>query len=198
MARTKRLSIKQLLKKSFTNSKVLQNLAYGAAKKKTEKLKKEAIKELEQHQVTKELDKGDTGMGSSLLGGKGNFFGFLGFNKGAQPVEIIRDIFETSIRIRNPKGKLKKVSSTSFIWEFDISIPSKTEIYAVTPLTWSSRSWVKGVERGITNYAKTIFVDSDRSRSGVALQSTQNIGFISFGPTPYITPIINNLKKQLK
>jgi hypothetical protein len=161
-------------------------------------LKKEAIKELEQHQVTKELDKGDTGMGSSLLGGQGNFFGFLGFRKGAQPVEIIRDIFETSIRIRNPKGKLKKVSSTSFIWEFDISIPSKTEIYAVTPLPWSSKSWVKGVERGITNYAKTIFIDSDRSRSGVALQSNQNIGFISFSPAPYVTPIINNLKKQLK
>ena len=197
MAIKRKLNIKQLLKKSYTNSKVLQNLAYGAAKKKAGRLKKEAIKEFEQHLVTKELEKGDTGMGSSLLGGRGNFFGFLGFNQGAQPLEIIRDIFDTSIKIRNTKGKLKKAGSTSFVWEFDISIPSKTQIYAVTPLPWGSQSWVKGVERGITNYAKTIFKDSDRSRSGVALQSRQNIGFISFRPTPYITPIINNLKKQL-
>ena len=198
MAIRKKLDIKQLLKKKLSNSKVLQNLAYGSAKKKTDALRKEALGEFNKHVVTKELEKGNTGMGSTLLGGRGNFFGFLGFNQGEQPLEIIRDAFENHVKIRNKKGKLKKAGPTSYLWEFDISIPSKTEIYAVTPLSWSSRSWVKGVERGITNYAKTIFKDSDRSRSGVALQSKQNIGFISFSPTPYITPIINNLKKQLK
>jgi len=198
MAVRGKLSIKQLLKKNYSNSKVLQNLAYGAAKKKAEGLKKEALREFDQHEVTKELEQGASGMSSSLLGGRGNFFGFLGFHQGDQPVQIIRNILEDHIKIRNTKGKLKKVSATSFIWEFDIDVPSKTEIYAVTPMTWSSKSWVKGVERGITNYTKTVFRDSERSRSGIALQSKQNVGFITFTPTPYISALLDKLKKQLK
>lgn len=198
MAAKKKLNIKQLLKKNLSNSKVLQNLAYGAAKKKTERLKKEALQEFEKHIVTKEIERGPSGGGSSLLGGRGNFFGFLGFNQGQQPLEIIRDAFQSHIKVRNTKGRLKKVSDTSFLWEFDVDIPTQREIYAVTPMEWSSRSWVKGVEGGITNYAKTIFKDSERSRSGVALQTSRNIGFITFRPTPYITPILDKLKKELK
>ncbi len=198
MAAKKKLNIKQLLKKNLSNSKVLQNLAYGAAKKKTERLKKEALQEFEKHIVTKEIERGPSGGGSSLLGGRGNFFGFLGFNQGQQPLEIIRDAFQSHIKVRNTKGKLIKTSDTSFLWEFDVDIPTQREIYTVTPMEWSSRSWVKGVEGGITNYAKTIFKDSERSRSGVAQQTSQNIGFITFRPTPYITPILDKLKKELK
>jgi hypothetical protein len=121
----------------------------------------------------------------------------LGFYRGQQPVAIIRDVFEQSIKVRNKKGKLKKLSATSFLWEFDIDIPSPAEIYRLTPLEWSSRSWVRGVERGISNATKTVFLDSDRSRSGVALQTNTNIGFINFRPTPYITEILNKLRKQL-
>jgi hypothetical protein len=198
MAKTKKLNIKQLLKKKLSNSKALKNLAYGAAKKKMDGLQNTALKQLDQHPVTLELEKGTSGMNSSLLGGRGNFFGFLGFREGQQPVEIIRDAFKDHIKIRSQKPKLKKVSATSFTWEFDIDIPSKTEIYGVTPMAWSSRSWVKGVERGVTNYTKTIFTESSESRSGIALQSKQNVNFITYSPTPYITSILDNLKKQLR
>ena len=198
MATIKKLNIKQLLKKNFTNSKALQNLAYGAAKKKSERLKKEALRELNNHIVTNEVEKGPSSGGSTLLGGRGNFFGFLGFGRGQQPIEIIRSAFEDHVKIRNTKGKIKKLSDTSFIWTFDIDIPSMTEIYAVTPLAWSTQSWVRGVEKGITNAANTIFMDSERSRSGAALQTGRKIGFISFSPTPYITPILNKLRKELK
>ena len=198
MAVRGKLNIKQLLKKNYSNSKVFQNLAYGAAKKKADSLKKEALAEFEAHPVTKELQRGPSGGGSSLLGGRGNFFGFLGFREGEQPVEIVRDTLDDHIKIRNPKGTLKKISDTSFVWEFDINIPSATEIYNITPLAWSSKSWVKAVERGLTNYTKTIFKESQDSRSGVALQAKQNIGFITFRPTPYITNILKKLKAQLK
>ena len=206
MAVRGKLNIKQLLKKNYSNSRVLQNLAYGTAKKKSDALKKEALREFDQHEVTKELEKGTSGMSSSLLGGRGNFFGFLGFSKGYQPVQVIRDILENHINIRNTKGKLKKVSATSFLWEFDIDIPSKAEIYAATAtLPWTTKSWVKGVEGGIRNYRKTVFKNEGsgdikfrKSNSGIALQSRQNIGFITFSPTPYITTLLDKLKKQLK
>lgn len=198
MAVRGKITIDQVTKKAFSNSKVLRNLAYGAAKKKAAGLQSAALKELDEHEVTKELEKGTGGGGSRLLGGRGNFFGFLGFRQGQQPVEIIRNVFEESIRVRNTKGKLKKAGKTSFSWEFDIDIPTPADIYKVTPLEWSSRSWVRGVEGGITNATQTIFLNSERSRSGVALQTTRNIGFINFRPTPYATPILDKLKKQLK
>ena len=69
MAVRGKLSIKQLLKKNYSNSKVFRNLAYGAAKKKAEGFRNTALKELDQHEVTKELEKGTSGMNSSLLGG---------------------------------------------------------------------------------------------------------------------------------
>ena len=197
MAVRGKITINQVTKKVFANSKVFQNLAYGAVKKKAAGLHKTALKELNEHEVTKELEKGPSGGGSSLLGGRGNFFGFLGFYPGQQPVTIIREAFRNSIKVRNKKGKLKKLSATSFSWEFDIDIPSPADIYKETPLEWSSRSWVRGIEKGITNATKTVFLDSERSRSGVALQTTRNIGFINFRPTPYVTEILDKLKKQL-
>jgi hypothetical protein len=197
MAVRGKITIDQVTKKAFSNSKVFQNLAYGAVKKKAEGLRNKALKELDTHVVTQELEKGPSSGGSRLLGGRGNFFGFLGFYQGQQPVTIIREAFRNSIKVRNTKGKLKKLSATSFSWEFDIDIPSPADIYKETPLEWSSRSWVRGVEKGITNATKTVFLDSERSRSGVALQTTRNIGFINFRSTPYVTEILDKLKKQL-
>ena len=75
MAVRGKITIDQVTKKVFSNSKVFQNLAYGAAKKKSDALKKEMLREFDQHEVTKELEKGPSGGGSSLLGGRGNFFG---------------------------------------------------------------------------------------------------------------------------
>ena len=198
MAVRGKITISQVTKKAFSNSKVFQNLAYCAAKKKAARLQKEALKELDTHVVTQELEKGSSGGGSSLLGGRGNFFGFLGFREGDQPVMVIRDTFRNSIKVRNTKGKLKKLTPTSFIWEFIVDTPSPVDIEKKTKtLDWSSRSWVRGVEKGITNAANTIFVDSENSRSGVALQTTRNIGFINFRPTPYVTEILDKLRKQL-
>ena len=197
MAVRGKITINQVTKKAFSNSKVFQNLAYGAVKKKAEGLRNKALKELNTHVVTQELEKGPSSGGSRLLGGRGNFFGFLGFNEGDQPVTIIREAFRNSVKVRNTKGKLKKLSATSFTWDFDIDILSPADIYKETPLEWSSRSWVRGVEKGITNATKTVFLDSDRSRSGVALQTNTNIGFINFRRTPYVTEILDKLRKQL-
>ena len=198
MAVKGKISLKQLFKKEFANSKVFQNLAYGAVKKKADALKKKTMAEFDKHEVTKELERGTSGRNSLLLGGRGNFFGFLGFNQGERPVEIVRNVLEQRINLKSNKGKLKKVTKTTFQWDFDINIPSKEDIYSVTPMPWSSKSWVKGVEGGITNYTQTIFKDTKRSRSGIALQTQRNIGFITFSPTPYITALLDKLRKELK
>ena len=112
----KNLTVKQLMKKNVANSKVMQNLAYGAAKRKVDTLKKELLKELNDHPVTKEIEQGPMGMNSSLLGGYGNFFGFLGFTPSQKPVQIIREGFEKFIQVEK-KPRLNKLSQKSFEWE---------------------------------------------------------------------------------
>ena len=79
MAVRGKITIDQVTKKAFSNSKVFQNLAYGAVKKKADALKKKTMAEFDKHEVTKELERGTSGRNSLLLGGRGNFFGFLGF-----------------------------------------------------------------------------------------------------------------------
>jgi|TARA_B100000700_G_C15028162_1_gene849242 hypothetical protein len=193
----KNLTVKQLMKKNVANSKVMQNLAYGAAKRKVDTLKKELLKELNDHPVTKEIEQGPMGMNSSLLGGYGNFFGFLGFTPSQKPVQIIREGFEKFIQVEK-KPRLNKLSQKSFEWEFPIRYPSAQEIYAATPLTWTTQSWVKGVERGISNFVNTLFGANENSRSGVAIQSERKLNLVNFSPTPYITPMLQRFKTKLK
>ena len=66
------------------------------------------LKSLNNIEVTKELEKGTSGMNSSLLGGRGNFFGFLGFHEGDQPVQIIREYFRRSYQDKEYQGKIKE------------------------------------------------------------------------------------------
>ena len=86
MAKTKKLRITQKMRKEiFAKSQALQNLAYGAAKQKSDRLRRDLLREFDNHPVTKEIEQGPSGT-SSLLGGRGNFFGFLGFNSGDKPI----------------------------------------------------------------------------------------------------------------
>ena len=199
MAAKNKIDLNKLLKNiNYKASKELQKKAFDTADVKARKLQKEALAAFNSHPVTQEIEQGSSGMSSSLLGGRGNFFGFLGFRQGQRPLQIIREAFTHHIKVNPRKGRLKKISKKVFTFEYEIAIPSPQEIYAVTPMPWSSRSWVKGVEKGISNYTKTVFRESEQSRSGIALQSDQNIGFITFSPTPYISKLLEDLRRKLR
>ena len=207
MARTNRLDLNRILQNyDFKGSKSLQNAAYRAAIKKAKETKKEVLKEFDKHEVTQEIKQGPKGRSSALLGGFGNFFGFLGFEKGSQPISILRDVLDSSFTVNRQRGRLKKVAKTTFTVEFDVDIPTDQQIYALTPLPWTTKSWVKGVEKGITNYSQTVFQErkgrgtlfDSHSRSGVAIQVKRQVNFIKFSSTPYITSILDKARNILK
>ena len=208
MARSSsKIDINKVLRNyNFKGSKQLQNTAYRAAVKKAKDVKKEILKEFNKHEVTKEVEQGPMGRTSRLLGGAGNFFGFLGFEKGSQPVTILREVLENSFTVNRQRGKLKKVAKNVFTVEFDIQVPTTQQIYTATPLPWTTKSWVQGVERGITNYGQPVFqprkgvgsLYESHSRSGVALQTKRMINFIRFSPTPYINQLLDTARAKLK
>tara|TARA_R100001463_G_scaffold110410_1_gene165166 strand:- start:889 stop:1515 length:627 start_codon:yes stop_codon:yes gene_type:complete len=208
MAKLKRqLDANSALKKiNFKGSKRFQQLAYKLAKERAAKIKKEVIEDFNNHPVTKEVAQGPKGMSSHLLGGSGNLFGFLGFEQGSKPVMILREVLRNSFEVNRQKMRVTSLKKNVFTVEFDVSIPTDQQIDSVTPLPWTTKSWVKGVEKGITNYSKTIFqprkgvgsLYQTHSRSGVALQTDRSINFIKFTPTPYITEILKKARRNLR
>jgi len=208
MAKLKRqLDANSALKKiNFKGSKRFQQLAYKLAKERAAKIKKEVIEDFNNHPVTKEVAQGPKGMSSHLLGGSGNLFGFLGFEQGSKPVMILREALRNSFEVNRQKMRVTSLKKNVFTVEFDVSIPTDQQIDSVTPLPWTTKSWVKGVEKGITNYSKTIFqprkgvgsLYQTHSRSGVALQTDRSINFIKFTPTPYITEMLRKARRKLR
>jgi hypothetical protein len=207
MAKRSQLDMNRILKQiSVEVPKSLEKFANREVRKKANAIKKEVLQQFDKHEVTKEIKKGPSGRSSSLLGGQGNFFGFLGFEKGSQPIVALREVLENSFNISSKKGRVVKVSKNIFRVEFDIMMPNKLDIYSVTPLPWTTKSWVQGVEKGITNYGQTVFqprkgsgfLYDKYSRSGVALQTPRQINFIKFSPTPYIINILEKAKSKLK
>ncbi len=208
MAKLKgQLNANAILKKiDFKGSKRFQQMAFRLAKKRAAEVKKEVIEEFNNHQVTKEIAQGPKGMSSHLLGGRGNLFGFLGFDQGSKPIIILREALRNSFEVNKERMRVTSVKNNVFTVEFDVNIPTSQQIDSVTPLPWTTKSWVKGIESGITNYSKTIFqprkgagsLYQTHSRSGVALQTERSINFIKFTPTPYITEILKKARRKLK
>lgn len=154
------------------------------------------ISEFETHQVTQEVDAGENSTNiSGTLSGYGNLFSFLGFESSSQPLSTIRDILKQPLKItqvrKNDRGKL-----TVFI-----KTPSKEEILSQTPMPWDDgRSWVDGIEHGVAGFGYYLYkpAGDPNSRSGVGLQSSGNLRGGKMSNTPYISRILENLRKNIK
>ena len=154
------------------------------------------LKQFESHPVTQEISGGSSsGNISGTLGGYGNLFSYIGFDDSDDPIEIIRGILKNSIKVTwlSPKGK-------QMVQDAIISLPSKAEIEAATPLPWASgRSWVKGVEQGISNFGKYLHTQSrNAGRSGRGVQAQENVSGRGFKGVSYLSEILNDLQNNIR
>jgi|TARA_B100000085_G_scaffold24111_1_gene20275 hypothetical protein len=198
MARKLKLNLQQMLKKQFdpSKSKALENLAYASASKKVKTAQQMLLQEIEEHHVTQSIENGTK---SSALGFQANIFEFLGFNRGDKPVEVLRSAYSNFIHLKRVPLK-KKVSATKINYDFTVSYPSLTEIYAQTPLPWGGgRSWVRAIEKGgVSNFNFTLANSRfTTSRSGTAIQSEYQVRDFNYKPVPYLSPIINKFRANL-
>ena len=198
MARKLKLNLQQMLKKQFdpSKSKALENLAYASASKKVKTAQQMLLQEIDEHEVTQSLENGTK---SSALGYQANIFEFLGFNRGDKPVEVLRSAYSNFIHLKRVPLK-KKVSATKINYDFTVSYPSLTEIYAQTPLPWGGgRSWVRAIEKGgVSNFNFTLANSRfTTSRSGTAIQSQYQVRDFNYKPVPYLSPIINKFRANL-
>ena len=157
--------------------------------KKFREIKKEMLSEFNNHPITKELDQ-KTNANPSAFVGDGSLFGFIGFNENEEPTQIIREMLKST--------ELKFIRIKDKVIDFKVFYPSKEELFLATPLPWATgRSWLKGIESGLSGLGRYLDIDSDASRSGGGIQSEFSVRSGGFKNTKYITEILNNFIKKI-
>lgn len=154
----------------------------------------EMIKEFESHPVTKEIESGPEGWNQSgTLGGYGNLFSYIGFEEGMDPLAPVRNLIKKALKVKSIPQSQK-----SMILKFQVELPSKEDIFQASPMPWvSGRSWVEGIEKGISGLGSYINRMTFTGRSGQGIQAKNKVRSGQFRNTKYLSNILNNLKNNI-
>lgn len=180
-----------------------------------DKIKLNLIEDFLYHPVTKEILAGPTSSNSSgTLGGYGNLFSFIGFEKDQKPIDDILNLLNP---IKFNYFFSKKTELTIYVENY----PTLEDIWNATPMPWSDgggRSWAKGIESGISglnyyvNFERELTSKASRSGYGLELNSEKfrkalpnrqtDQGSTSFRlrrytPTSYITTLFQGYRTRL-
>ena len=189
------VTIKRKILRSIT--KVPERVRQDA-RRKFNRAKREMMDDFESHPITREIESGPAGGNSSgTLGGVGNLFSFIGFYEGTNPVEVLRGLLDSyEINTFSPTIK-KRADGVDF--RFRVSGPSMEEIQTATYLNWLGKSWVRGIERGMSgigNYLAT--AGAAGSRSGGGIQATQKMRGSAYRPTKYVSSLLRTFFLRLR
>lgn len=169
--------------------------------RRVEASKKRFLRNFEDHPITKEIQAGpDANNSSNTLGGYGNLFSFLGFNAGSDPLAIIREFIQNIQVSQKPTSKI--VGDREIHYSFDLFAPiSKEDLFDKTQLEWLGKSWLKGIESGLSGLGYYLFFPdgSDyESRSEMAVQSQRNkIRSLTYRPTKYFSSLLWSFQMDL-
>lgn len=179
-------------KKIVDENKNFQKQAERVVRERYLESKKKFISAFELHPVTKELSAGPTATNTSrTLNGIGNLFSFIGFNKTENPINDLRKSINQNFMFRK-KRMGNKV-------QFVINFPALEKLKKDTPLPWESgKSWLTGIERGISGFGNYMYKRFIEGRSGQALQTEKRIRGSSYKPTRYITQLVERFIKDMK
>ena len=174
-------------------AKVSAPIARRLASRTFERAKQNVIKEVSRHPISEELES-PTFNSKFIVGGDHpkSLFGFFGFQEGTHPVEELLEHIQEDFWIKTDSPMVNRQ------YNFPFNYLGIAELEALTPLHWSSRSWLKAVENGLSNIANFISMpEVGRSSFGIQIKnSLKNPG--EFLPTPYMTPIIKEFIQTLK
>lgn len=171
----------------------LKNRMDKEAQDKFNQAKVKLLQDFDSHPVTQEIKEGPTGSNlSKTLGGYGNLFSFIGFNEGQDPTTIVREFLSSFI-------KLKKTSTKgSLNVNYSVTMPTMKDFgFAVMP--WEGgKSWVEGVEIGISGFNYYMSKASAVSRAGVGIQIDNQLrSRESSAGIEYMSQILRNFKKEI-
>ena len=188
---------KQLMDTAMRNVK-LKAVAFKEANENFQKSKGEMIKEFDYHPITREIEGGPSATNSSgTLGGVGNLYSFIGFDRGTDPIKPVRNMLMESTRLlKVPKIRRGK---HSIHFEYGVRYPSKDMLAKVAPMPWEPGSWLLKIETGISGLGYYIYEKFlNKSRSGTGVQSSQKVRQIgAYRRRSYLTSILFNFTRSL-
>lgn len=179
------------LKSQILDSKFFASQAQEEIKNRIVGAKEAMMNAFDSHSVTIEILSGIEGSNiSGTLHGVGNLFSFIGFEAGTNPIAPIREALND---VSISKG-IRKGNAISFI----IKLTPEDKVYAVSPLPFlNGRSWVEGIENGIDGLNTYLVKQTERSRSGLGIQSTTQVRGGAFSPVPYLSEIYQTFERAL-
>ena len=185
------LNIAEFNKEILSNKNVIKAMD-DYAKKLIDEAREDMINDFNSHPVTREIEAGENASNESgTLTGYGNLFSFIGFDRGSNPIQQVRELFK-KIQI----SKSRKIDGTRVTYDFNM--PSDQEIRAITKMPWENgRSWFFDIEKTISGIGYYLFQQSNKSRSGTAVQTQNQIRTSTFSPIKYFSKIKENFKRKI-
>jgi hypothetical protein len=183
---------KKAIDKAIFTNRTVKKFVRDIVEKEVEKEKVLFRTDFESHPVTQELEGGENASNSSgTLGGYGNLFSFLGFNRGANPTSPVKSLIQ-NIRI----NRNIKIDASGF--KIKVNIPSKEDFAVISRMPWESgRSWLLDMERGVSGLGAYLYGRFDASRSGSGIQSKYKYSNRTFRPVKYFSQMYNKFLKRL-
>jgi hypothetical protein len=174
------------------SSNAVKNAAIKIVNQRVEEEKQNLIKEFSAHPVTQEIEGGENANNSSgTLGGYGNLFSFIGFRVGENPTDRVKELL-------NKISVQKKVQRTNNGFIFRMNVPSKDDLITATKMPWESgRSWLFGIEQGISGLGAYLYGKFEDSRSNTGIQTRKNYSGRTYRATKYFSSIYSKFKNKL-
>jgi hypothetical protein len=159
------------------------------------------LEEFDEHPITQQMYAGSDSPGMNFpggpLGGISNLFAFLGFRDGDDPAEKLRNMFVKYIVLL--KNYRVKTTRKGIVYTHRVKMPDITEIYDRTPMRWTSRSWIKAIEFGVSGFQYLLRGYRKVSRSGGAFMSKNSrVRSTKFKNQAYISSLYREFQKDLK
>lgn len=183
---------KKLIQDTIFTNRAIKQIVRDIVQKEVEKEKILFRTDFESHPVTRELEGGeDASNNSGTLGGYGNLFSFLGFNREVNPTSPVKSLIQ-NIRVD------RNVQTSINGFKIKVDIPSKEEFAAISPMPWEGgRSWLLDMERGISGLGAYLYGRFKASRSGTGIQSKYKYSNRVFRPVKYFSAMYNKFLKRL-
>ena len=187
---------------TLVNKQLSANRSFQSAMKKTvvktvDSSKRRLISEFAQHPVTREIEGGPSGRNiSGTLQGYGNLFTFIGFLAGTTPTLEVKRMLQS---IRLERAKKGKASRKGVAIDVKIDMPSKAQFSAATPLPFGGgRSWLYGIESGISGFGSYMYKKWKTSRSSHGIQTQKKIRSGGFKNTSYFSSMLLGFTKRIR
>ena len=188
-------NLKSISTKIRNSRKTLREIKKVTTKK-FEQEKNILLQDFEFHPVTQEIMQGPEGTNiSNTLIGYGNLYSFIGFEYGSNPISPVRKMIKNENKITS----IRRAAGNKAKFDIKVRVVSLSDFKDVAPMPWQpGRSWVEGIERGISGLAYYLNVNRQSSRSKGGIQADKEIRIMAFKNTKYMSEIIRKFTKNLR